>query len=92
MTENIPELDIARSESDMRQLADAHLPGDYTIQHTIFNDGDERWKATHSVGWELGTRYDYVLWGDGELWVEYYEGDSRRDRRIYRTQLQERMV
>lgn len=78
---------------DIHDLASRHLPGDYTVDRREFTDGDERTLAKHSVGWELGTRIDYVLWKElGQIWVEYFEGDTQRDRAVYTYELGERAI
>lgn len=76
------------------ELADRHLPGDYTIERREFTDGDRRDTAVHAIGYgELGCRTEIRLWKQsGDVWVEYYEGDVRRSRSAYNIGLQERVV
>jgi len=75
------------------ELAEKHLPGEFTINKTLFQDGDERHTATHSFGWEVGCRYDIKIWEHTEnVWVEYYEHDTMRDRQVYSIGLNERVV
>ena len=78
---------------DVYDAADRHLSGAYTIDRREFMDGDTRTVAKHSYGWERGCRVTEKLWFErGELWIEYYEGDTLRDRQVYRTGLTERAV
>lgn len=78
----------------IRDLAERHLPGDgYTIERREFLDGDERTLAVHHVGWSPTNHVTYRLWKDlGQIWVEYYEHDVRRDRRVYGYELSERAI
>jgi len=80
--------------NDIHVLANQHLPGDYTVERREFTDGSYRVTAVHAIGHgELGNRTEYRLWRDkAEIWVEYYEGDTRRDRRVYSINLKERAV
>jgi hypothetical protein len=77
---------------DIHTLADRHLSGDYTVEKREFTDGDSRELARHSIGWELGTRFAEVLWRNGDFWIEYYEGDTLRDRRVFSWDLRSRVV
>lgn len=81
-------------DSEIHDLAKRHLPGeDYTIERREFTDGDSRTLAVYSEGWSSTNYLTYRLWMDlGEIWVEYYENDTRRDRRIFRYGLTERVV
>jgi hypothetical protein len=80
--------------STIHDLADRHLPGDdYTVERREFTDGDTRTLARYSVGWSSTNYRQYTLWQDlGEIWVEYYEHDVRRDRRRFRFELGERVI
>jgi len=80
--------------ADIHTLAQRHLPGDdYTIVRREFTDGDERTLAKYSEGWSATNYRTYTLWKEfGEIWIEYYEHDVRRDRRVFRYQLSERVI
>jgi len=78
---------------NIHDLAERHLPGDYTVERVEFTDGTTRTKAIHSVGWSATNYVQYVLWGErGELWVEYYENDRLVVRTPHRFELTDRIV
>jgi hypothetical protein len=79
---------------DIHELAKQHLPGDYTVIKREFTDGDSRTLAKHAQGHgELGCATEFTLWKElGQIWVEYYEHDIQRDRRVLPYELQERVV
>ena len=81
-------------DAAIHDLADRHLPGGYTVERREFTDGDERVTAVHAQGHGVvGDRTEMRLWRDRrEIWVEYYEGDVQRDRRIYPIGLNDRVV
>lgn len=80
--------------TDIYKLAEAHLPGeDYTIERREFTDRDTRTIAVYNYGWSHDNYIQYQLWKDSmEIWVEYYEHDTRRDRRIYSINLEDRVI
>jgi len=80
--------------ADIHDLADRHLPGeDYTVVRREFTDGDERIVAKYNEGWSPTNYRTYKLWKErGEIRVEYAEGDVRRDRRIFRYELTDRVI
>lgn len=79
---------------DIHTLAQRHLPGeDYTVTRKEFTDGDTRTTAKYTYGWSHDNYVDITLWkGTGDVWVEYYEHDVRRNREIYGWKLKERIV
>jgi len=83
-----------RGTRQIHALAKRHLPGDdYTIHRTEFNDGTTCTRARYSEGWSATNYQTYELRKErGELWIEYYEGDVRRDRRIFRFELTDRVI
>ena len=80
--------------TNIHKLAKTHLPGeDYMVEHREFTDGDTRTIAKYNYGWDHDNYIQYQLWEHFmEIWVEYYEHDVRRDRRIYSIDLGERVI
>lgn len=80
--------------TDIHTLAEQHLPGEgYTIERREFQDGDTRTVAVYNVGWSATNYRSYKLWKDrGEIWIEYFEHDVRRDRRIFRYEPDQRVI
>ena len=71
----------------VHDLADKHLSGDYTVQKTMFTDGDSITKLIHNYGWSHDNYLQETLWVErGEIWLEYYEDDIRRLRETFDTE------
>lgn len=66
-----------------RNLATEWFGDGYTLERREFSDGDTRTVIKHNVGWAATCYIQVLVWvGREQVWVEYYEGDTRRCREI----------
>jgi len=90
-------LDARRATStgnmDSQKLAQDWFGDGYTIEYREFTDGDTRTLIKHNVGWSATCYVTVTVWvGRRDVWVEYYEGDTRRSRGVYPLDLSGRVV
>lgn len=78
--------------SDIHELADRLLPGDYTVERVEFSDGDSRARAKHTISWSSTMYITHIVWKSGQYWLDYYENDRRVARRIYSWRLEDRII
>jgi len=66
-----------------RPLAVQLFDDAYTIERREFADGDSRTEIKHSVGVSATCYITVRVWvGRAEVWIEYFEDDTRRCREI----------
>ncbi|AGM11523.1 hypothetical protein M199_gp143 [Halogranum tailed virus 1] len=59
------------------QIAEEYFD-EYTIDHRMFQDGDERWLIVHNVGWSSSDYVTITIWLTRErVQVEWFEDDRR---------------
>jgi len=54
----------------------------YIVTHREFTDGDTRTIVEHNYGWSATNYVTAKVWLEGDVWIEYYEGDTMRERTI----------
>jgi len=59
------------------QIAEEYFDA-YTIDHRLFEDGDERWLIVHNVGWSATDYVKITIWATlDKVQVEWFEADRR---------------